>query len=523
MEITCPKCKKPSKHNEAFLGPKGSILRCGLCGGLIKIFNRGKSDEIGPAMWVVRKRGGEVVQVDRLSTLQKWLLEGSVKRTDELLQSGKGWLVLENVPELSGLLYLARLDEDARRSEMWKMPTLNIGTEAPAPPVEKKPEGKPKEKKEGADSPDDEDTVQIPGKVLEESIKLSEADEIITAEILLLDEADKEEVEADRKKEADWDAAPMMLTDVVKPEKPKPQPQSPPAAVPVAPGKAKPRLEPVAEPPEPEKPVLEIAGEVTDSPWTDEDEAGRKDAPIEGGRRGAKLALQITLVVVLALVAGAAYVHRDRIYAWRHIFFPPADQEATGDAAQVTAPPPDETQTSDGDPADAAAREEAALTASSEGEEGGETLESSGKGGLKGYEEHFKKALALQHAEDCGRAVEFYRKAIEIDHRHAEAWTGIGECYEELGKNLNAVNSFKSALHYNSKYGPALLGLADILKKQGKLEAALDYYTRYLETSPGGSRVASVRKTIEEIKSDLEGGGASKKDPIGIPENPYGP
>lgn len=509
MEITCPKCRKPSKHNEAFLGPKGSILRCALCGGLIKIFNRGKSDEIGPAMWVVRKSGGEVVQVDRLSTLQKWILDGSVARMDELLRSGEGWVVLESVPELSGLLYLARLNEDARRAEMWKMPTLNIGTEAPARTEKKKKEKKPKEKKdgkEGEENTDDEDTVQIPGKVLEESIKLSEADEIITAEIVLLDEADREEVdEGKKKKKAEWDAAPMMLTDVVKPEKPKP------------------KLEPVAEPPEPEKPVLEIAGEVTESPWTDEEEE-RKEEPVRRGRRSVKLALQITLIVVLALVAGAAYVHRERIYDWRHIFFPPPDQETTSDAGQVAGLLPEETPAADESPADAASMDGSVQTSSSEGDQGDEAEESTGKGsGLKGYDEHFKKALALQHAKDCARAVEFYRKAIEIDHRHTEAWTGIGECYEDLGKNLNAVNSFKSALHYNSKYGPALLGLADVLKKQGKLEAALDYYNRYLETSPGGSRVASVRKTVQEIEDELKGGGPGKKDPIGIPENPYGP
>jgi hypothetical protein len=509
MQITCPKCGKPSQHDEAFLGPKGSILRCALCGSFLKIFNRRTSDEIGPAMWVVRKEGGDVVQVDRLSTLQRWVLDRTVGRKDELLRSGQGWVHVEDVPELGGLLHLARLDEDARRAEMWKMPTLNMGTEEPAAPAGKTKEPA-KKKKADDETPEDEDTVQIPGKVLEESIKLSEADEIITAEILLLDEVAGEEAETGEKPEPEPGEPPVML--VKKSARMKP----------------KPKLEPVAEPPEPVSPavpVLEIAGEVTESPWSEDEE---EPAPARAPRRGLRLAVQITLIVVLALVAGAVYVQRDRVYEWRFIFFPPAGQENTVGTVRDAESMPEET------PESGEAEVAAAADEGSDGlqpvEEGGsgeddEVQESSGKGGggYKGYEEHYKKALALQHSGACDRAVEFYRKAIEKDHQHAEAWTGIGECYDKLGKSNNAINSFKSALHYNSKYGPALLGLADALKKQGKLEAALGYYTRYLETSPGGSYVASVRKNVEEIKAALEDGGSSKKDKIGIPENPYGP
>jgi len=76
---------------------------------MFKIFRGGTEKDINVAGWMIRKRNGPVFNVDRFSTLQKWILEGKVNMQDELSRTGKTWKKLGEIVELSGLFKISAI------------------------------------------------------------------------------------------------------------------------------------------------------------------------------------------------------------------------------------------------------------------------------------------------------------------------------------------------------------------------------------------------------------------------------
>ena len=66
----------------------------------------------------------------------------------------------------------------------------------------------------------------------------------------------------------------------------------------------------------------------------------------------------------------------------------------------------------------------------------------------------------------------------------------------------NRVDNAKAeqALKANGKYGPAIMGMAEVLKAQGKKAKALEYYQRYLDEHPNGSEANVAKNAIERLK-----------------------
>lgn len=114
MEVICPKCNTTYDFEDTLIGPKGTVVRCTQCGHMFKIFRGGTEQDIDTAGWMVRKKNGPVYNVDRFSTLQKWILEGKMKFHDELSRTGKSWKTLGEIVELSGLFKLSQIEAASR-------------------------------------------------------------------------------------------------------------------------------------------------------------------------------------------------------------------------------------------------------------------------------------------------------------------------------------------------------------------------------------------------------------------------
>jgi tetratricopeptide (TPR) repeat protein len=106
----------------------------------------------------------------------------------------------------------------------------------------------------------------------------------------------------------------------------------------------------------------------------------------------------------------------------------------------------------------------------------------------------------LQLKGQTQRALEAYDAALEHRPDDVEALTGKGLCFLDMGSNQTAINWFKRALRRSSRYGDAIMGLAEAYKYVGNKEQALKYYQRYVDVLPNGPEASVARRNINELK-----------------------
>jgi hypothetical protein len=516
MDIICPECMSALRFNEDFCGSKGTVFRCLRCGIFFKIFNRNKPDAIEPQEWLIRKSNGTILKVEFLSSLQKWIFDGTAIKEDELLSGSGGWVKLGDVPELNGLFQLALLGRDERTSKLWKVPTLNLeAAGTPGEQVEKKgpaaaPPKPPPPKAPATDHPDEEITIQVPPMELEEKIRLAAVSEI----------PPPPEEDDEISDEARIITTPVDLTPkaahgrpgaAMQPEKTS---ELSDLVVDVS-GEA-----PVGEEVSPEALALEEHSiEVPIDGSSDEGvEAEQVQDLRPGGKRAvAIIAVCLTVGIPLAVVG---YLFREPLAQRAAQLFKPG----MSGGLEGHAP---ETQKETGEPQEQheqwaltpALPADAFLADEVTGQEGAAPESEGGHGGEpRDFDIYYKKAIALQKAHNCSKAIEYFRKAITMNAKDTETWTGLAECYMTLGQRGNAIDAFKTALSFNSRYEPALFGIADAYKKQGNLDLAAERYSKYLDMYPLGPHANNVKKNLEEIKAST-----SKQPKLQgeIPENPY--
>ena len=82
---------------------------------------------------------------------------------------------------------------------------------------------------------------------------------------------------------------------------------------------------------------------------------------------------------------------------------------------------------------------------------------------------------------DVQSAIKYYKKALFIDSRFAEAWNNLGNAYGLLNEHNKALAAFEKALAIDDTYGRALFGKAISLKYLGKLEESMSVVNTILE------------------------------------------
>ncbi len=84
-------------------------------------------------------------------------------------------------------------------------------------------------------------------------------------------------------------------------------------------------------------------------------------------------------------------------------------------------------------------------------------------------------------------AVRTYGEVLEKTPTNIEALTGQGLALTEMGQMLPAQSLFERALSQNARYGPALVGLADVHASLGNKAQAIEFYQKYVEALPQGA------------------------------------
>jgi cytochrome c-type biogenesis protein CcmH/NrfG len=106
----------------------------------------------------------------------------------------------------------------------------------------------------------------------------------------------------------------------------------------------------------------------------------------------------------------------------------------------------------------------------------------------------------LRDKERAEAALDAYGKALEISPENVEALTGKGLCLLDMAKPAQAEPVLEHALKLNARYAPAIMGLAESYRFQGKKESAIATYQKYLDTFPNGPEVGVAKANIERLK-----------------------
>ena len=108
------------------------------------------------------------------------------------------------------------------------------------------------------------------------------------------------------------------------------------------------------------------------------------------------------------------------------------------------------------------------------------------EGGKKNAEVLFEYAVAVEDQRQYN-AVRFYKEALKLDPKHAEAHYGLGRRFGCLGNLDEAIKHFKKAIKIAPEDAKAYCGLGLALSKQGKQKKALKNIRKALKLEPEDS------------------------------------
>lgn len=114
MDVRCDKCGSEYDLEETRVPEAGLSVKCSQCSHVFKVFR--PSTSLPPAKggdeWMIRQATGNVFRFRELTTLQRWIVERKVSRTDEISRTGNKWERLGNIPEL--VTFFQLVEESAR-------------------------------------------------------------------------------------------------------------------------------------------------------------------------------------------------------------------------------------------------------------------------------------------------------------------------------------------------------------------------------------------------------------------------
>lgn len=490
MDVGCPKCQTEYELDDARVTEDGVTVKCTTCGHVFRVkkkqlvvtlpsrgdapINLGQNPELPPAPpsreWKLKQPNGNIFPCRDLTMLQKWIIEGKVSRDDEISLSGETWKRLGNIPELASFFQV--VDDAAKVRTLEAMQKV---VPPPPPPPSAPPAA-------GG------------GKIT--------------------DTWRGGQFSAPEPPEP---PAPRRGSTSKNPEfKPEPQPDvlqtlqggrfsAPPPAPP-----APPQTTPAPRRPPPPEPS----------------EEDLRRAVGKGGGSGKWIAL---VLAGLAVGGGVGWYfgyyepEQKRLEEQRASEQARLDEEARVKAAQqnpvkdpvvvLDASVEEEAEADAGAPdaglagggadagVDAGVRDAGAPVV-----DAGAPVADAGSGApvvveqKKTFDWYVAQGDRLRERDKPEQALDFYGKAADLKPERVEPMTGRGLALLDMANPSAAEATFEQALKLNSRYGPAIMGLAEAYRISGKNEKAIEYYQRYLEVLPNGAEAAVARNSIERLK-----------------------
>lgn len=464
MDVGCPKCQTEYELDDARVTEDGVTVKCTSCGHVFRVkkkqlvvtlptrgdppidLSSGTAPDLPPSPpsreWKLRQASGNVFPCRDLTMLQKWIIEGKVARDDQISLTGETWKRLGNIPELASFFQVV---DDA--SKVRAMEALHhSATPAPGQPP---PAGKITDTWRGGQF-----------------------------------------------------SAPA----------PEPQPETLP---PEPPSRKPPQVKQTtqggrfdsepAPPPAPPAPLRQSAPEPSDEEL--------RRAVGKGGGSGKWIAL---IIAGLAVGGGVGWYfgvyepEQKRLSSERE-----AEQARLAEEARVKAIVPQPTPlvvldasvedeaevdaglTVDAGVIDAGVPDAGVAPAAPVVVDAGAPVVQEPK---KTFDWYLAQGDRLRERDKPEQALDFYGKASDLKPERVEPITGRGLALLDMANPSAAAATFETALKFNSRYGPAIMGLAEAYRIQGKNEKAVEYYQRYLDVLPNGAEAAVARNSIERLK-----------------------
>ena len=107
---------------------------------------------------------------------------------------------------------------------------------------------------------------------------------------------------------------------------------------------------------------------------------------------------------------------------------------------------------------------------------------------------------ALENGQTA-KAQKFYDEALKLQPSGVAAVTGSAYLLLDRQKPLAAVDMFRRALTNAPGFAPALFGLGEAYRLAGQPAKAIEAYRKYLESSPTGSDAPAARRQMRELES----------------------
>ena len=131
-------------------------------------------------------------------------------------------------------------------------------------------------------------------------------------------------------------------------------------------------------------------------------------------------------------------------------------------------------------------------------------------------EAHNNLGAMAQEAKEWESALQYFRKALEIEPNHAEAHSNLGVTLQELGRLDEAEASYKQTIALNPDYAEAYNNLGNTLKELGRLDEAEASYTQAIALKPDYAEAHSnLGVTLQEL-GRLDEAEASYKQAIAL-------
>ncbi len=121
MDVKCQHCGVEYEFDDDRITPEGVTVKCTACGHIFKVKREVRvvtepvqdAQKIG-SDWMVRQPSGNVFTFKELTTLQRWIVERKVARSDEISRTGKTWKRLGDIAELASFFQV--VDDASGRS-----------------------------------------------------------------------------------------------------------------------------------------------------------------------------------------------------------------------------------------------------------------------------------------------------------------------------------------------------------------------------------------------------------------------
>jgi tetratricopeptide (TPR) repeat protein len=122
-----------------------------------------------------------------------------------------------------------------------------------------------------------------------------------------------------------------------------------------------------------------------------------------------------------------------------------------------------------------------------------------------GDEDLYRIALSKQKSNEYNKAILFYQAILEKEGSSFNDWAqlGIADCNLLLGENDASISGYKKLVDkaQSSAYPLALLGISEAYRREGKLDKAESFYSRYKAAYPESPGLLEIEAAFSEYHS----------------------